>query len=221
MGRGAGFLPTGTPTSRAWGQTQQGVPNSQCPSLPAASRVPPGLGAATVSRKGGLWTESSRFSATAAHPGPLPFALLSHTTASPARPALGASTLCHTQRCPQHRSLLPNPAGPSPSHPPHRPALPTPPSLRSTQEEWGAQPADVSVPLEPQQRQHSPEWAQGWWHSTLSLAPAPGVGRRWPQAPGARGRSGNRQQLAWWQKTLSLLTLQTLGGDTFIALPRP
>lgn len=34
--------------------TQGGMPNSQGPSPPAASRVPPGLGAATVSREEGL-----------------------------------------------------------------------------------------------------------------------------------------------------------------------
>lgn len=73
-------------------------------------------------------------------------------------------------------------------------------------------PTSLFPPHPPQSSQHS---------GTFPLAPALRLGEHWPQALGARGEAGNRQQLPWWQSTVSPLTLQTLGEDTFIALPRP
>lgn len=69
---------------------------------------------------------------------------------------------------------------------------------------------------------HPPQSHQAVQHpGTFPLAPVPGLGEHWPQALGACWEADNRQQLPWWQATVSSLTLQTLGKDIFIALPWP
>lgn len=123
---------------------------------------------------------------------------------------------------PWHLAPLPYTAAPQP-HPPARPC-PGASTLCPTHGRWdqrGPQHRSLHPHPDGASPSHLPLLPACAAPSTLPLAPAPGVDRHWPQALGARGQSGSRQQLPWWQATLSPLTLQTLGGDTFIALPRP
>lgn len=149
--------------------------------------------------------EQSSFSATATHPGLLPLPCSGEAAPQhhpPGQPCPGANT-----------SVPPTAAGirvsPAPSMPPMAAGIKVSPAPQPSPK--------PKARAFPSRLPHPP--ARPVPRGTFPLAP--GVGRHWAPAPGARGQSGNRQQLAWWQEMLSLVTLQTLGGDTFIPLPRP
>lgn len=188
----------------------------------------------------------SRFSATATHPGLLPPCLAPPTaathppspTVSPARlsPCLGAWLGCQAHAgaliLPQcSLSCSSTPGSPQHCSPGSAPSLPPAATrVQGVPIRAGSHTAFTRIQLEPSPSHlpctpcppHPPQSPQAAQHpGTFPLAPALGLSEHWSQAPGAHGEAGNRQQLPWWQATVSPWTLQTLGEDTFIALPQP